>query len=124
MSRDITYYQVWDSTTAVATTSVLTSSALSQHPSSGFCGLLVILAGSTPSVDITYTVGLSEYGTFYTPFDRDGNNLASLATTLTATRWISFSPIVAPFIKIVVTGDGSNGANTTVRAYLSFPEEF
>lgn len=123
MSRDITLVQIWDTAQTVATTGVLTSSAINQHLSHGFCSLLVILAGTTPSVDITYTVGASSGATFYAPFDRDGNSLGTLATTLTATRWISFSPVVAPEIKIVVTGDGSNGTNTTVRAYLIFPEE-
>ena len=124
MSKDIAVVNLWDDATTVATTGAITASAVSQHWSGGNCSLLIILAGSSPSVDITYTVGRSEYDTFRSPVDRDNNALGTIGSTVTATRWISFSPVVAPQIKITVTGDGSNGANTTVRAYLMFPEEF
>lgn len=124
MSKDISTISLWDVATAVATTGSITSDAVSQHWSGGSCSLLVILSGTSPSVNITYTVGNTNTDIFYSPVDRDNNSLNALGSTVTATRWISFSPVIAPFIKIIITGDGSNGANTTARAYLFNQEDF
>lgn len=124
MSRDIATINLWDSAETVNATAAITSDPISQNWSSGYCSLLIIVSGSSPSVDITYTVGRTDTDTFYSPVDRDGNSLGALNSTVTSTTWISFSPVLAPYIRIVVTGDGSNGADTGIRAYLVYSEEY
>ena len=114
---------LWDTAKAVATTAAITSEPISQVRSKGYCSLLLILAGAGPSVDVTITVAKSDTDTFYTPYDTSDTDLGAIVSTVTATKWYQFSPVVAPYFKIVITGDGSNGADTTVQAYLMFDEE-
>jgi len=123
MPRDIATINLWDTATAVATTGVITSEAFNQYRSLGFCTLLVILTGTGPSVDITFQVAPAKDGTYYSPVDGNGTGLGTIYTTLTATAAIQFFPVVAPHMKIIITGDGDNGADTYARAYLYFAED-
>lgn len=124
MSRDIAIVNVWDSAETINSTATITSDGFSQHKSLGTCALLVILAGTTPSVDINFQVARTPTDTFYSPVDTDGNSLATIGSSITTTTWIQFSPGLAPSIRFRITGTGSNGVDTTARAYLVYQEEF
>lgn len=114
---------LWTAATTINGTAAVTSLPISQLKNKGFCSLLLILAGSTPSIDVTQTVGTSDTSIFYSPVDGSGTALTITDTSVTATSWIQFSPVVAPFIKIVLTGSATNGSNTTAQAWLIFAEE-
>ncbi len=118
MANTVHSIVLWDSETAVASAGSITSDAISQGKDFGFNSILLILSGTTTEVDVTITVGLTEDGTFYTPHSNDSRVVNTIIETLGATRWISFDAVLAPFIKITVTGTSNNGSNTTVRAYL------
>ena len=113
---------LWDTATTINATAAITSGAIDQVRSSGYCSLLVVLAGTTKSVNITLTVAKSATDTFYSSVDTDGNSLATIYSGLDASAWIQFSPIVTPFFKITITGTATNGVDTTAQAYLMFPE--
>lgn len=119
----IAVHNLWDEATAVATTNVITSEPITTLFNRGYCSLLVVVTGATPSLDITFTVSKSQNGTYYTPVDGNGTDLGIIYESLAATAWIQFSPAIAPWIKIVITGTATNGANTEVKAYLMWQEE-
>lgn len=123
MGRGKAVIHLWESATAVASTGSITSSPITQGRAMGVCSLLVVLTGSTPNVDISFTVGINEQATFYTPYNIVGTDLSSIYSALTTTTWIQFSPVLAPLMKIVVAGTASNGADTTAKATLTFEEE-
>lgn len=123
MGRGKAIINLWDSATAVASTSAITSGALTQGRAMGRCGLLVIPAGSSPSVDITMTVGTTTTATFYTPYNTNGVDIGIIYKALASNQWIQFTPVLAPYFKITITGDSNNGAGTTIKAYLIFEEE-
>lgn len=124
MGRLITSVPLWETATTINATAAVTSPAVAQKFSLGTCGIKIILAGSSPSVDVVFQVSLNEDPTQFTDaLNTAKTTVAAIATTLTASAYITFSPAIAPYIRIKITGDGSNGANTTVRAYLIFQEE-
>lgn len=118
MGQGMAKLDLWDTATTVNATASITSSEIPLGYSSGHMSLLIVLAGSSPEVDITLTVSTKSGETFYTPYDGDGTDLGTITSALSATRWIQFDPVVAHSMKIVVTGTASNGADTTVQAYL------
>ena len=120
----ITVVNLWDTATAVASAAAITSDPVSQLRSKGWASLhLIISAGAAPSLDITQTVSRYSDGIYYTPTDSDGTSISAINnTSLTATSWIQFSPVIAPYFKITITGSATNGADTTVRAYIMFQE--
>lgn len=81
------------------------------HISTGYAALLVLLTGGVDDVDITFEVSLDDIN-YYTPKDVDDNDLGIVYTTLTASRWITFSPQVAEYIRFKFDPD----ANSTVTA--------
>jgi hypothetical protein len=100
----------WSDKSMTTATGTYYSDAIEQTYSKGFASLLILT--SAGSLAITYEV--SDDGTnFYTPYDTAGNALNSIATALTADRWIVFSPSVANYIrfKFVLTT-----TNSTVSA--------
>lgn len=124
MGRLVSIVNLWDTATTINATAAIASAAVSQKWSLGTCALHVILAGSSPSVDIKFEVSRDQNpDNFVDSYNTAGSTNNTIATTLTASRYIVFSPAMAPFIRIKITGDGSNGANTTARAYLIFQEE-
>lgn len=119
----ITVVNLWDTATTINATAAITSDPISQLRSRGFASLHVIVTGSAPSIDITQTVSRYSDGTYYSPVDPDGTSIASINnTSLTATTWVQFAPVVAPYFKVTITGSATNGADTTVRVYLMFHE--
>lgn len=111
-------------TSLINATAAITSQAFQQTRLLGDAiGLYIVLAGGGPSVDVTMTVSKDDAGTFIVPYDTAGNSLGDIMTTLTATRWIQFTPVMAPYFKITITGDGDNGADTTCAAYMIVQED-
>jgi len=114
---------IWETAQTINTTAVLTSEPISQTQLAGFGAFLVIVTGTTPSLDITCEVSMSTTNTFYTPYDVYGTSLGEIATTLDATRWTFFPVPLGPYIRFVITGDVSNGADTTVKAWFIAQEK-
>lgn len=114
---------LWDTATTINATAAITSEAIDQVLSEGYSALLVVLTGTTKSVNITLTVGRSATDTFYSPVDIMGTAISTLYSGLAATAWIQFPPVIAPFFKITITGTATNGSDTTAKAYLMFKEE-
>lgn len=82
--------------------------------STGFSSLLLLMVGS-----ITTTLQVSVDGNnFYTPYDTDGNSLATLGTC-SDTKWISFSPQLAPFHRFLFR---ANSASAVTAAYYMHQE--
>ena len=113
---------VWETAELINAASTITSQPISQTQIAGHGVFLVILAGAGPSVDITCEVAMSATNTFYTPYDVYGTSLGEIATTLVATRWTFFPIPLAPWIRFKITGDASNGADTTAQAWY-IPQE-
>jgi hypothetical protein len=124
MARNKAPIPLWVTPTTVNTTATITSSPIGQRISMGYCALIVELAGSAPSVNITIECALTETSSWYTPYDNLGTSLGTVYTGLTTSRWIEFSPPLAPYVRFNITGDGANGADTTVVATFMFEEEF
>ena len=118
----IAVINVWHTAQTIANTNAIISDPISQMRNKGIGALLLILAGTTPSIDITMQVGITDTGSFYDPVDGNATALTISHTSVTASSWIQFSPVPAPYMKIVLTGSASNGADTTARAYLAFQE--
>lgn len=118
---------LWNTATAVASTGVITSKAVSTLHAKGFYSILIIMsAGTTPSIDATYKIGrLEDSATYYTPVDQVGTTLGTInSTSITTDTWITFNVgAVCPWIKIILTGSAANSADTTIRAYLFYQEE-
>ena len=118
----ISRINLWDTATNVASTAAITSQVIDQKTAKGNCSLLVVLDGTTPSVNIKQTVSDTELGTYYTPYDADDNDLGKIGTLLTSSTIRRFSVVPAPYMKLTITGSAGNGANTTVKAYLLLQE--
>ena len=117
-------HTLWGSATAGGT-GLVSSAVPIKNLIGDAIGMYVVLAGTTPVVDITLTVCDTENGTFLAPYDNAGTAIGSVASNLNATRWIQFTPVMAPWIKITVTPDGGSGdgGSTTVKAYLILQED-
>lgn len=120
MAQGIAKLVLWDTVTALATTAVLTSSEIPLQKSTGIMALLLVIAGASPNVDITIKVSDVANGTFRTPYDSSGTDIGAITSGITATRWIQFAPALGKSLKVILTGNASNGANTTIQAWLIF----
>lgn len=80
-----------------------------QHQDIANQGLFIALAGGAPDVDISYAVSLTgEDGTWFTPYDVNGNNLSVICTTLTASRYIELDLVCAPFVRFLCDPDADS----------------
>lgn len=109
------------SAVAVASTASIYSNPVKMGRSIVGAGILAVVAGTTPDLNIFYEVSVDGVN-FYQPVNTSGTTLAVVIDALTATKWISFNPVAAPYIRIKITGDGSNGADVTVTTSLIFQE--
>ena len=102
-------------------TAVLTSNPIDMRSMMGSSAINVVLAGTAPSVAVTFTVSDLENGTYRTPYDTAGNvlgNIVPVGSEITASRWIQFDPSLGNWMKIVFTGSATNDTDTTVKAHL------
>lgn len=82
----------------------------------GFNAILITL---TAASNVTISLECSEdNSTFYTPYDSEGNVLGTVCTNLTATRYIQFTPVLAPYIRFKVVAS----ADSTVTIEYFFQE--
>lgn len=73
--------------------------AIDVRSSTGYASLLVL---TNASIDVAFEI--SEDGTnFYDPKDTSGNSLGAMASTLSANRWIVFSPRLANYMRFKLT---------------------
>ena len=122
--RRIRKIPLWETAQAIATTAVITTDPIDQTMLLGDAmAIYVELAGTSVSVDIAQLANDKAIGTYKDPTNTSAASLGAIAGTLTASAWIQFTPVIAPFMHITITGDGSNGANTTAMAYLIVQEE-
>lgn len=118
MAHGITRLTLWGDSTAVASTATITSKEFPMLKSTGTMALLIELTGSSRTVDVKMVVSDETGGTFRAPVDVDDMDLGTINSGLTSAKWIQFSPALARFFKITVTGTAANGANTAVKAWL------
>ena len=82
------------------------SSSIKFIAASGFNAMLVIL---TAGSNVTISQQCSEDNTtFYDPVDPDGNALGIVYTNLTASAYIQFPPVIAPYIRFKVTASADS----------------
>jgi len=95
------------------------STQINAARSDGYAFLDVTLA-DTPDVDISYQVsyGNPDLTGWKTPYDTDGNNVGTLATTLIASRLIVFEPVACEWIRFLIDPD----ANSTVSVVYGHKE--
>jgi len=115
---------LWETPQTINATAAITSAAIAQERYLGDAmALRLTIAGSGPSLDVSLTVNDADSGTFVVPYDDSGSSLGAITSTLTASRYIQFTPSLAKHMKITITGDGSNDVDTTVTAYLIVQED-
>lgn len=102
---------------ACANQSVITSEAIDTRNALGNFSLEVVPTGSAPNVKAEYMVASSKDGDFVTP-----SAASAIDSSITTQDICGFDPALAPFMKIKITGNGPNGANTEVTARLMFDE--
>jgi len=117
MSKNIITYTPIANATTIATTGSTTSEAFLRTQTLGFGSILAVITGTTPSLKITITCGLTETGTFYEPFTSNKQSFGLIVDKLDSTRWIQFEMPLAPFVKFTVTGTSDNGSDTTIQLY-------
>ena len=83
----------------------------------GFTSLELVLSGASPSVTVTQQCS-NDNSTWYDPKDSSNNALGAIATTATASRFIQFDPVMAPFIRLKYVA----AADTTITARLNIKE--
>lgn len=109
----------WESLTMSSTTATYTSTGINITNCKGFTSLLVVIDTTTyGSFAITYQVSMDNTN-WYTPYDTDGNALNVISAALTASRWISFDPELALFIRFIFI---LSTTNTEMSAYLIYQE--
>jgi len=92
------------------------SKAINNHFNDGYAYLNVVLA-DTPDVDISYEVS-PDGNRWYPPYDLDGNNVGTIITALTSSRWLVFEPVISKFIRFLIDPD----ANSTVSVEYGHKE--
>ena len=124
MSKNIIHYQLLavDETPvrdyALTLGTGVYSDAIPVQFSSGFAALLFISRGATDDVDLSYQLSLDGKN-WYSPVDTDDNALGAIFTAVTTTKWISFGPLPAKYIRIFIDPD----ANSTVTIYYIHQEQ-
>lgn len=96
------------------------SSSTAFDRSNGDVGVTIV--STAGSITVTQQCSIDD-STWYDPVDAAGSALGSVGAAITVTtgRWVSYSPVLAPFIRFkVVEG---NVAATVVTIELLFQEE-
>jgi hypothetical protein len=79
--------------------------------SRGFTGLLLVIAGGAPDLDVSFETSLNGID-WYGPVNTGGTALNTIYTALAADAWIVFNPQLTRWIRFLLDPD----ANTTVTA--------
>ena len=114
--------------TAIATTGALTTKAIDNTRYLGDAvGLHLVAAGTAVDLDCTLTVAVKPLDTYVIPYSSDGSSLglvfdAAGASGTALDHISSFSPALAPYFKVTVTGGAANDATTISRAELIVQE--
>lgn len=119
----------WEGT-AIATTGALTSAAIDMQKYIGNAvSIHIVATGTAVDLDGTFTVGENKDATaFVTAEDTLGNSINAIcdavgAAGTSADAWVQFSPVLAPYMKVVITGGAANNATTISRARLYIQED-
>lgn len=99
-------------------TSTVTSKGVHQPNNEGYSNLLVVVPAGSVTVDIQ----VSQNGTtYYDPYTTDGSSLtdaSQIVTGLTASRWITLSAKMAPYVRFVFTGASADTVISATYIYL------
>ena len=116
MSRRVEL-QLFSPNTALASTAVVTSVALSMVRVSGELAIMLSMTGTTPDVKVEAKFG-------------DGNGNFSAASTVVANQTgvavhrIPMIPVLGPEVQIIITGNAGNSADTVLtRSTLVLGED-
>ena len=99
---------------AVSQAATVYSDPMLFRKATGDIAILVTIAGTT-SITITQQCSLDGI-TFYDPTDASGNALgAVIATSGAATKYISYSPVLANYIRYKVVENNTGAATVTIK---------
>ena len=83
----------------------------------GFTSLELVLSGASPSVTVSQQCS-NDNSTWYDPKDNANGALGVIATGATASRFIQFSPVMSPYIRLKYV----TAADTTITAKINIKE--
>ena len=83
----------------------------------GFASVELVLSGAAPSITVTQQCS-NDNSTWYDPIDSSGNALGAIASAISASKFVQFNPVMAPFIRLKYV----TTATTTVTARLNIKE--
>ena len=86
-----------------------TSSSVEFHRATGFSTAFVDVSGV---VSVTLQCSLDNV-TYYDAVDSDGNALGKVYTSLSSAKYISFSPVLSPYVRLQVTSEAESVVSIT-----------
>jgi hypothetical protein len=101
----------------IESTAVVDSEPIDIRQAGGSFGIQALLSGSSPNIKLEKLVGMSSDDTF-----REAVGSSDISAALTASASLNFDMTLHPWMKIRVTGNASNGANTVLTLRLAFDE--
>uniref|UniRef100_A0A6M3JCD6 Uncharacterized protein n=1 Tax=viral metagenome TaxID=1070528 RepID=A0A6M3JCD6_9ZZZZ len=109
--------QILNESHAVLISETHYSSAFKTDKSAG--ALIVLITTSAGSITVTQQCGLTEDGTFYDPVSAAAAALGAITAAgfTVGTRYISISPIAAPWSRIKIIEAGSAATTVTLTIY-------
>ncbi len=108
--------KVLSETIAVTKAGTLYSSAFNTGKGAGTLALLI--ATTAGSITITQQCGLTEDGTFYDPVSSAAAALGAIAGTFTVgSRYISISPVAAPWSRLKIVEGNVAATDVTVTVF-------
>jgi len=109
--------QVLSETIAVTQAGTLYSAAFETRKSAGT--LIILISTSAGSITVTQQCGLTEDGTFYDPVSAAAAALGAITAAgfTVGTRYISISPVAAPWSRIKIVEANSAATSVVVKVY-------
>lgn len=82
----------------------------------GFTSLELVLSGASPNVTVSQQCS-NDNSTWYDPKDYTNGVMGLIASGATASRFIQFDPVIAPYIRLkyVVTADSTITAKINIK---------
>lgn len=111
-SKTLTISNVPISATVVGAGVTVTSDSLLQTGNVGFSSLILDVSGN---IAVSYQVSRNG-STWYTPYTTDGSSLTAagtIASSVTANRWIVLPTKLAPYVRFVFASTGSSTISST-----------